>query len=144
MKLLYWADVQTGEIESLSRLHPDINTNLHELGPVYFSNKVDLEEVVKPGAPAAPVLTTWNGQITASWAPVSGAHTYHLYYADQAGSPRALNIVMLGMLSGSGLLPFPHGRLLEVVLDSAIRDFGEINRTAFHLGEDAMRGVKVR
>jgi indolepyruvate ferredoxin oxidoreductase beta subunit len=57
--------------------------------------------------------------------------------AGEAGSPRCLNVVMLGMLAGSDLLPFPAEGLLDVILEAGIRDFAEINRHAFRLGEEA-------
>jgi indolepyruvate ferredoxin oxidoreductase beta subunit len=61
--------------------------------------------------------------------------------AEAAGSHRSLNVVMLGMLAGTGLLPFPDERLVEAILDGAIPGLAEINRAAFRLGEDAMKGV---
>lgn len=62
--------------------------------------------------------------------------------AREAGSTRSLNVVMLGMLAGSNLLPFPAERLLDVILTAGIRDFQEINRSAFRLGVEAI-GKKV-
>lgn len=59
--------------------------------------------------------------------------------AEEAGSPRAMNVVTLGMLSGSALLPFPGEKLLETVLSTGIPDFAEVNRKAFRLGEEAAR-----
>ena len=57
--------------------------------------------------------------------------------AEEAGSPRSVNVVMLGMLAGSRLLPFPADRLLDVILAAGIRDFETINRHAFRLGVEA-------
>lgn len=62
--------------------------------------------------------------------------------AEQAGSPRCLNVVMLGMLAGAGLLPFPAEPLLEVILAAAIPDFAAINRNAFGMGEEAVKEVR--
>ena len=62
--------------------------------------------------------------------------------ASQAGSPRSLNVVMLGMLVGSGVLPFPGERLLEVVLAAGSAKLAGINRAAFGLGEEAVRWVR--
>jgi indolepyruvate ferredoxin oxidoreductase beta subunit len=56
--------------------------------------------------------------------------------AEQAGSPRSVNVVMLGLLAGTGLLPFAGEALLEVILASGAATFGEVNRRAFQLGEE--------
>ncbi len=55
--------------------------------------------------------------------------------AEQAGSYRATNVVMLGMLAGAELLPFPGDDLLETILSSGLPAFTEINRRAFELGQ---------
>jgi indolepyruvate ferredoxin oxidoreductase beta subunit len=57
--------------------------------------------------------------------------------AEQAGSPRSLNVVTLGMLAGSGLMPFPKERLLETILAAGLPAFAEVNRRAFRLGAEA-------
>ena len=57
--------------------------------------------------------------------------------ATSAGSARSLNVVMLGMLAASELLPFEGERLLEVVLANSLASFAEINRKAFRLGLEA-------
>jgi indolepyruvate ferredoxin oxidoreductase beta subunit len=57
--------------------------------------------------------------------------------AEQAGSHRCLNVVMLGVLAGSHLLPFAGARVLEIVLAEAIPAFAEVNRRAFELGVEA-------
>lgn len=61
--------------------------------------------------------------------------------AEAAGSHRSLNVVMLGMLAGTGFLPFPGERLLDVILEDAIPDLAQVNRAAFQLGEEATKGV---
>jgi indolepyruvate ferredoxin oxidoreductase beta subunit len=62
--------------------------------------------------------------------------------AERAGSARALNVVMLGMLAGSGLLPFPAERVLEAVLAAGLPAFAEVNPQAFRLGREAVREVE--
>jgi len=62
--------------------------------------------------------------------------------AAAAGSHRALNVVMLGMLAAAGLLPFPGGRLLDVISDAGIPGLAEIDRDAFRMGEEALKGVQ--
>jgi len=61
--------------------------------------------------------------------------------AEQAGSSRALNVVMLGMRAGAGVLPFPGESLQEAVLAAAGPGLERIHREAFRLGREAMRSV---
>ena len=61
--------------------------------------------------------------------------------AEEAGSSRSLNVVMLGMLAGLGLLPFDGRRLLDVILSHSLKGFAEVNRAAFEAGESAMKEV---
>ncbi len=56
--------------------------------------------------------------------------------AEEAGSHRSLNVVMLGVLAGSRLLPFSGERLLEVILAVGLAAFKGVNRRAFELGAD--------
>jgi indolepyruvate ferredoxin oxidoreductase beta subunit len=62
--------------------------------------------------------------------------------AAAAGSHRALNVVMLGMLAASNLLPFPGERLLDVISGAGIPGLAKINRDAFRMGEEALKGVQ--
>jgi indolepyruvate ferredoxin oxidoreductase beta subunit len=62
--------------------------------------------------------------------------------AEAAGSARSLNVVMLGMLAGSDLLPFAGDRLIDTILAGALPGLAEVNRVAFLLGRDAVREVK--
>jgi len=57
--------------------------------------------------------------------------------ARSAGSARSLNVVMLGMLAGSDLLPFAGERLAETILADSLESFAEVNRKAFRLGQEA-------
>ena len=59
--------------------------------------------------------------------------------ASRAGSPRSLNVVMLGMLEGTGVLPFPGESLLEALLAVAGPGLERIHREAFRLGRVATR-----
>jgi indolepyruvate ferredoxin oxidoreductase beta subunit len=61
--------------------------------------------------------------------------------ASQAGSPRSLNVVMLGMLAATGVLPFPGESLQEAVLAVAGPGLERIHREAFRLGREVMRSV---
>jgi hypothetical protein len=49
---------------------------------------------------------------------------------------------MLGMLVASNLLPCPGERLLEVISGAGIPGLAEIDRDAFRLGEEALKGVQ--
>jgi indolepyruvate ferredoxin oxidoreductase beta subunit len=62
--------------------------------------------------------------------------------AEQAGSPRSLNVVTLGMLAGSGLLPFAPELLLNTILGGGLPAFAEINSEAFRLGAEAVKDVR--
>jgi indolepyruvate ferredoxin oxidoreductase beta subunit len=61
--------------------------------------------------------------------------------AERAGSSRCLNVVMLGILAGSGLLPFPAERILDVIVAAALPAFVEVNRDAFRLGQGVVKEV---
>jgi indolepyruvate ferredoxin oxidoreductase beta subunit len=56
--------------------------------------------------------------------------------AEKAGSHRALNVVMLGLLAGADLLPFAGSHLLDVVLTTGLPAFREVNRRAFEIGAE--------
>lgn len=62
--------------------------------------------------------------------------------AAAAGSHRALNVVMLGMLAASNLLPFPGERLLDVISGAGISGLAKVNRDAFRMGQEALKGVQ--
>ena len=59
-----------------------------------------------------------------------------------AGSHRALNVVMLGMLAASNLLPFPGERLLDVISGAGIPGLAEVDPDAFRMGEEALKEVQ--
>jgi len=62
--------------------------------------------------------------------------------AEEAGSARSLNVVMLGMLAGLDRLPFAGDRLLDFILTHGLASFTEVNRRAFRLGEAAAHEVE--
>jgi indolepyruvate ferredoxin oxidoreductase beta subunit len=57
--------------------------------------------------------------------------------AEQAGTAKALNIVMLGAASGSGILPFGEQILLEAIKRRVPQRFLDANLEAFKLGKEA-------
>jgi indolepyruvate ferredoxin oxidoreductase beta subunit len=59
--------------------------------------------------------------------------------AQEAGSGRALNALMAGLLAGSGLMHFPPEALLATILAAALPAFAEVNRRAFGRGEELAR-----
>jgi indolepyruvate ferredoxin oxidoreductase beta subunit len=63
--------------------------------------------------------------------------------AEEAGSPRSLNVVALGMLAGTGLLPFPAKVLLDAILSAGLPAFAEVNRSAFELGTTSVEKVRI-
>jgi indolepyruvate ferredoxin oxidoreductase beta subunit len=62
--------------------------------------------------------------------------------AERAGSPRALNVVAIGMLAGSGLLPFPPKPLLDTILEGGLSAFAAVNEKAFRLGAEAVEEAR--
>ncbi len=59
--------------------------------------------------------------------------------AKQAGSLQAANVVMLGALFGSGLMPVPEECAKEAILSRFKGKVGEINIKAFDLGYDYVK-----
>jgi indolepyruvate ferredoxin oxidoreductase beta subunit len=57
--------------------------------------------------------------------------------AEQAGTAKALNIVMLGAAFGSGILPFGEEILLEAIKRRVPQRFLEANLQAFKLGRES-------
>ncbi len=58
--------------------------------------------------------------------------------ADAAGSNKALNVVMLGCLFGSGLLPYSAEEFLESVMRGVPAHVSEANNIAFNRGVEAV------
>ncbi len=61
--------------------------------------------------------------------------------ARQAGSVKSLNVVMLGCLFGSGLLPYAPEDFLNTTMQNAPARVAETNRRAFLAGARAGRGL---
>jgi indolepyruvate ferredoxin oxidoreductase beta subunit len=59
--------------------------------------------------------------------------------AEEAGSHRVLNVVMLGMLAGSDLLPYAEEGLRQVILAEGLEAFAALNERAFDLGVEAAK-----
>jgi len=59
--------------------------------------------------------------------------------AHEAGAVITKNIVMLGALAGSGVLPFQPDVLLDVILENVPPKYKEVNKKAFTLGINEIR-----
>jgi indolepyruvate ferredoxin oxidoreductase beta subunit len=62
--------------------------------------------------------------------------------AEEAGDPITTNIVMIGALCASGLLPFSEKIVVEVMRQTLRPAYYEINLKAFKLGKEAFRSSK--
>lgn len=54
--------------------------------------------------------------------------------AEEAGSVKAVNVIMLGAACAAGLLPFEREQLISVILSNVSAKFRSINEKAFTLG----------
>ena len=61
--------------------------------------------------------------------------------AEEAGDPITTNIVMLGSIVESGLLPYSEEIVLETLKDSLRPQFFEMNMKAFELGKKAYKSL---
>jgi len=59
--------------------------------------------------------------------------------AEKAGDPIAANVVMLGALAASGVLPYAEESVVEVMSGSIPPRFLDLNMKAFRLGAEAFR-----
>lgn len=59
--------------------------------------------------------------------------------AEKAGDPIATNIVMLGALAASGILPFSEDDIIATMKESIPARFLELNTKAFRLGAGALK-----
>jgi indolepyruvate ferredoxin oxidoreductase beta subunit len=92
-----------------------------------------LQSTGRPYPPLSSLLGPL-GEVVGSLATVDATSL-----AERAGSPRSLNVVMLGMLAGSELLSLPSDGILAAIVSNALPAFVEINRNAFRLGAEAVR-----
>ena len=76
------------------------------------------------------------------------AETVHIIDADslalRAGNPRTVNVVMLGALSATGILPFTPELVVEVVRERVPRFALEENERAFWLGYEEVSGGRTQ
>ena len=62
-----------------------------------------------------------------------------LKLAKESGAIITKNVVMLGALAGTGVLPFDHKILLETVLENVPEKFKKINKKAFESGFNSIK-----
>lgn len=62
--------------------------------------------------------------------------------AERAGSPRTLNVVMLGLLAGLDFLPFVENALARAVDAQSPERLVDINRRAYQLGRESAAGTR--
>jgi indolepyruvate ferredoxin oxidoreductase beta subunit len=84
--------------------------------------------------PPLEKVSGWIGEVTGKLVTVDATAL-----ATEAGSVRSLNVVMLGILFGSGLLPHSAERFLDSLMNSVPPRLAETNRKAF-LGGAALGG----
>jgi indolepyruvate ferredoxin oxidoreductase beta subunit len=61
--------------------------------------------------------------------------------ANQAGNLRTMNVVMLGVLSGSGQLPLNKETLLSAMIELVPKKAQEVNKVAFNLGIEEGKSI---
>jgi indolepyruvate ferredoxin oxidoreductase beta subunit len=65
-----------------------------------------------------------------------------LCMAKESGSVKSKNIVMLGLLSATDVLPFSSDIILETILDNATSSYQDINKKAFESGVKSMKNLR--
>lgn len=60
--------------------------------------------------------------------------------AKNAGAPTYKNIVMLGALAASDIIPFSSNILLETILDTFPQKYKAINKKLFNIGQSKLKG----
>ncbi len=61
--------------------------------------------------------------------------------AVQAGNPKTMNVVMVGALAGTGMVPIKNETFLSVIEDMFSNSSSDVNVKAFELGEAAIRSA---
>ncbi len=93
---------------------------------------------VKLGGPSYPEVDQWIGFMEEQFARVYALDAEAL--AKEAGTAKAVNVVLLGLLFGSGLIPLEPAAM-EATIEARVKPrFVEANLKAFHLGMEAANG----
>ena len=64
--------------------------------------------------------------------------------AEEAGDPIATNVVMIGALTASGVLPFGEEMVLRVMKESLRPKYYDLNMSAFQLGKEAFEASNIK
>jgi len=64
--------------------------------------------------------------------------------AEEAGAPIATNVVMIGALTASGVLPFGEEMVLRVMKESLKPKYYDLNMSAFQLGKEAFEASNMK
>ncbi len=92
---------------------------------------------VELGAAEYPNVDHWVGFMKENFKEVHALDAEAL--AKEAGTARALNIVLLGVLFGTGLVPFDADIMVETIKEKVKPKFVDANLKAFELGLEAAR-----
>jgi len=103
---------------------------------VIITNTVPIEPfTVKLGQADYPDVDTWIGFMKANYALVKALDANSL--AKDAGTAKAVNVVLLGTLSAAGVLPMSADRIRETITRTVKQKFVDANLKAFDLGFNA-------
>ena len=132
--------VPRGEADLIVALEPleglRIGTEYVKDGGIVVLNTEGLMPVdVKIGAAEYPEVEDIKAALEKLGGKISVINATQL--AVEAGTSKAMNIVMLGAVTASGVLPFGKDIMLEAVKNRVPQKFLEANITAFRLGEEA-------
>jgi indolepyruvate ferredoxin oxidoreductase beta subunit len=61
--------------------------------------------------------------------------------AQEAGSVKALNTVLLGVAAAAGYLPFGKGEIEKVIRENVSKKYLELNEKAFNIGFSYIKGI---
>jgi len=132
--------VPRGEADLIVALEPleglRIGTEYVKDGGIVVLNTEGLMPVdVKIGAAEYPEVEDIKAALEKLGGKISVINATQL--AVEAGTSKAMNIVMLGAVTASGVLPFGKDIMLEAVKNRVPQKFLEANIAAFRLGEEA-------
>ncbi len=103
---------------------------------VIITNTVPIEPfTVKLGQADYPDVDQWIGFMRKNYAAVKALDADSL--AREAGTAKAVNVVLLGTLAASGVLPISADRIRDTIERTVKKKFVEANLKAFELGFNA-------
>ena len=103
---------------------------------VIVTNTVPIEPfTVKLGQAEYPDIDHWIGFMRDNYAKVKALDADSL--AKEAGTAKAVNVVLLGTLSASGVLPISADRIRDTITRTVKQKFVDANLKAFDMGFEA-------